>query len=91
MKLVVHLRRVAAALGRRACVCRRDARLCVYSTSRLPNVVVLLFFMCVPCGMYSLVAVAVLFLLLLLLLLVLSSLCAERLFAHARGHWVSHL
>ncbi len=41
------------------------ARLCVNSTSRLPNVVVLVFGMpvCVPCAIHSLFAVAVLSLL----------------------------
>ncbi len=34
-------------------------RLCVYTTSLLLNVVVLLFCMCVPCGIHSVFAVAV--------------------------------
>ncbi len=83
----VRLCRVAA-LGRCArvlvCVDTHDARLCVYSTSRLSNIVVLMFCMCVPCGMHSLFAVAVLLLLLLLLLL-----CSERLFARAWRRFVS--
>ena len=55
-------------------VCRRPrcAWLCVYSTSRLSNVVALLFCMCVTRGIHSLFAVAVLLLL-----------CSERLFARA--------
>jgi hypothetical protein len=45
-------------------VCRRPwcARLCVYSTSRLLNVVVLLFCMCLTRGIHSFFAVAVLLL-----------------------------
>jgi hypothetical protein len=43
-----------------ACVNARDARLCVYSTSRLSDIVVLLFCMCVPRGIHLLfVAVVV--------------------------------
>jgi hypothetical protein len=65
----VHYRRVAAALGRCACVVvcvdAHDAGLYVYSTSRLSNVVVLLFCMCVPYGIRLLFAVALLLLLLL--------------------------
>jgi hypothetical protein len=66
--------------------CRRPwcARLCVCSTSRLSNIVVLLFCMRVTRGIRSLSAVAVLLLFLLLLfllLLFLLLLCAERLSA----------
>jgi hypothetical protein len=61
--LLVHSRRVAAALGRCACVLvcvdAHDARSCVDSTSRLSNVVVLLFCMCATRGIHSLFAVAV--------------------------------
>jgi hypothetical protein len=68
----MHLRRVAAALGRCAgvvvCVDACDARGCM-STLRLGCRAS--FCVCVPCGIHSLFAVAVLLL------------CAERLFARA--------
>jgi hypothetical protein len=73
VELLVHCRRIARMLCARASVCVStpvSARLCVYSTSRLSNVVV--FCMGAPSGIHSVFADAVLLLL-----------CAERLFARA--------